>query len=369
MPLPLAFLTKQYTDTAGTGTVTLGVSDARFRTIATATGSVSTAVGYRVSLDGSGQWEIGVGVHNGASPGTLTRATVLANNLGTTSPVSFVTGRKDVQIVSFPGQRATFGFTTNTTAALADLGSILNFTGTASTTLTLPAAASVPLGAGYVVRNDAATGSLLTVDGNASELVGTATTQVVCPGETLEIWSTGTAWLHSTLPPRALLRVYSLGAGVATLDIALPAGSGAIYEIAMRKVNPSVNLLLSARTSTNGGVSFDTGASDYSRSYDFQDGATGSNRGSNVGSEIVICDSYTASNIFNLGFMFDAGTAAMFPRIYDGHALGQQSTSGLLARGAFSGGRAAVGPANAIRILTTSGNISGGTATVYLHRA
>jgi hypothetical protein len=366
MPIPTAWRAQQTTDTAGTGPLVLNAADTSRRSFTAVLGGASTAAIYLISQSGSSAWEIASGVFDGTAG--LTRGTCLASSAGGAA-VSWGAGRKDVILLSVPGQRARLGFSASATAALVDLGGLLDFTGSAAATLTLPAAASVAVGVGYLIRNSGTLGALLTVDGNASELVGTATTQFVCPGETLEIWSTGTGWLHSLLPPRALLRVYSLGAGVSSVDIALPAGSGAIYEIALRKVNPSANLQIVARTSTNGGVSFDAGASDYSMSYDFQDGASGANRASTVGSSVVLSDIYSSANIFGSSFMVDAGTAAMFPRIYDGQALGQQASSGLLARGSFGGGRAAVGPANALRVLTSAGNISGGTATVYLHRA
>jgi len=367
MPLPIAFLTKQNTDTSGTGTLTLGVSDARFRTIATATGGVSTAVGYRASLDGSGQWEIGVGVHNGASPGTLTRATVLANNLGTTSPVSFVTGRKDVQIVSFPGQRATFGFTTNTTAALADLGSILNFTGSSSATLALPAAATVPLGAGYLVRNAGSAGAVLTIDGNASELVGPATTLLLFSGESVELFATATGWTTSGLSGVALIAT-KVPTAAATLDFVLPSAS-MVYEFVFNSVVLSSAGQLLMRTSTDGGATFAAGAGNYGRSYVIATGASTVTGANDTGTEMILSTSGPSNNVIHGRGDFSPGDGAYGARMTRCITYSIDSGGSLSNSGTFNGNRVATGSVNAIRFLPSSGNFAAtGFVSLYARR-
>ena len=367
MPLPLAFLTKQYTDTAGTGTVTLGASDARFRTIATATGSVSTAVGYRVSLDGSNEWEIGVGVQNGSATGTLTRPTILANHLGTTAAVSFSAGRKDVQLVSFPGQRQTLGFTGATTAALIDLGSLLNFTGSSSATLTLPAAATVPLGAGYLVRNAGSAGAVLTIDGNASEVVGAATTLLLFSGESVELFATATGWNHTGLPAVGLVKTTAVTA-VAAIDFVLPS-SGMLYDFALSSVTLTSAGQLVFRTSTDGGSNFDAGGSDYGRSYTYTSGASTTTSGNNSGSSILLSTSGPAGNVIDGRGAFAPGNGAYGARVTGCATYSLDSGGSLLNRGSFDGNRVATGAVNAIRFLPSSGSFTaGGFISLYARR-
>ena len=366
MPLPLAFLTKQYTDTAGTGTLTRGTSSAEFRPIATATGSVSTAVGYRASLEGSAQWEIGVGVHNGANPGTLTRPTILANHLGTTAAVSFSAGRKDVQLVSFPGQRQTLGFTTTATAALVDLGSILDFTGSAATTLTLPAAATVPVGVGYMIRNSGSSGAWLTVDGNASELVGVATAQILLSGETMEIFSTGTGWSHTALPSQALVRTIA-GTAVGNIDFALPS-TVMLYRLEFALTLGSAAALL-LRTSVDGGATFASSAGNYDRAWSATAGASSANTGADAGTAMLLTITGAANTpVYGSADLFP-GDGAFGAQLYNVGSKWTDSGGALAGIGTLGGNRAVLGAVNAVRVLPSSGNfVAGGFVSLYARR-
>lgn len=367
MPLPLAFLTKQYTDTAGTGTLTLGTSSAEFRPIATATGSVSTAVGYRASLEGSAQWEIGVGVHNGANPGTLTRPTILGNHLGTTAAVSFSAGRKDVQLITFPGQRQTLGFTGGATAALVDLGSILNFTGSSSATLTLPAAATVPLGAGYLVRNAGSAGAVLTIDGNASELVGPATTLLLFSGESVELFATATGWTTSGLSGVALVS-RKVPTVAAALDFVLPSSS-LVYEVVFNSVVMSSAAQLCMRTSTDGGATFDSAAGNYGRSYTIATGASTTTSGNDTGVYMLLSTSGPSNNVIHGRGDFSPGDGAYGARMTRCITYSIDSGGSLSNSGTFNGNRVGTGAVNAIRFLPSSGNFAAtGFVSLYARR-
>lgn len=367
MPLPLSYRTKQTTNTAGTGTLTLATAPAAFRPIATATGSTQTTVGYVESLDGSNEWEIGIGVHNGANPGTLTRPTILANSLGTTSAISFSAGTKDVQIITFPGQRQVLGFSSTATADLADLGSILNFTGSAASTLNLPAAATVPLGAGYLVRNAGTAGAVLTIDGNSAELVGTAATILLFSGETVELFATGTGWMHTGLPSLALVASKTPTVSTA-VDFVLPSGS-LHFEVALDGVVLSSAGQLALRTSTDGGSNFDAGASDYGRSYIAVTSTSTVSGGNDAGSCMTLCAPGPVSNVIHGRCAIFRGDASVGARVTGCNPYSIDAGGSLPNTALFAGNRVATGAINAIRFLPTSGNFAAsGSITLYARR-
>jgi hypothetical protein len=81
------------------------------------------------------------------------------------------------------------------TVIAGDLGKIINFTGSASATITLTAAAT--LGAGFIctIWNTSTTfGAALTIDPNLTETIGAYTTYILRPGEGVEIVCDGTNW-------------------------------------------------------------------------------------------------------------------------------------------------------------------------------
>jgi microcystin-dependent protein len=188
MPIP-AFRAKQSTDTAGTGTLVLNAAATNARSFNAAFGASARRIMYCISW--STGFEIGYGDFDGGTPGSLTRATVLASsNAG--SLVTLPAGTKDVFAVFEPAAREVVAISGTATLALADLGNTVVFSGASAATLNLPAVATVPNGAGWLIRN--AGSAALTIDPNASETINGLSVLVLPPGMTAEALRNGAGW-------------------------------------------------------------------------------------------------------------------------------------------------------------------------------
>jgi microcystin-dependent protein len=188
MPIP-AFRAKQSTDTAGTGTLVLNAAATNARSFNAAFGASARRIMYCISW--STGFEIGYGDFDGGTPGSLTRATVLASsNAG--SLVTLPAGTKDVFAVFEPAAREVVAISGTATLALADLGNTVVFSGASAATLNLPAVATVPNGAGWLIRNAGSTA--LTIDPNASETINGLSVLVLPPGMTAEALRNGAGW-------------------------------------------------------------------------------------------------------------------------------------------------------------------------------
>jgi hypothetical protein len=136
-------------------------------------------------------FEIGLGDFDGGTPGNLTRATVLASsNAG--ALVALPGGTKDVFAVFDPAAREVVSISGTATLALADLGNTVVFSGASAATLNLPAVATVPNGAGWLVLNSGT--AALTIDPNGAEQVNGASTLVLQPGASAMLMRNGAAW-------------------------------------------------------------------------------------------------------------------------------------------------------------------------------
>lgn len=188
MPIP-AFRAKQSTDTAGTGTLVLNAAATNARSFNAAFGASARRIMYCISW--STGFEIGYGDFDGGTPGSLTRATVLASsNAG--SLVTLPAGTKDVFAVFEPAAREVVAISGTATLALADLGNTVVFSGASAATINLPAVATVPNGAGWLIRN--AGSAALTIDPNASETINGLSVLVLPPGMTAEALRNGAGW-------------------------------------------------------------------------------------------------------------------------------------------------------------------------------
>ncbi len=188
MPIP-AFRAKQSTDTSGTGTLVLNAAATNARSFNAAFGASARRIMYCISW--ATGFEIGYGDFDGGTPGSLTRATVLASsNAG--SLVTLPAGTKDVFAVFDPAAREVISISATATLALADLGNAVIFTGASAATLNLPAVATAPLGAGWVIRN--AGTAALTIDPNGAETINGAATLALQPGASAILMRSGSAW-------------------------------------------------------------------------------------------------------------------------------------------------------------------------------
>jgi microcystin-dependent protein len=181
MPI-IAYRAKQSTDTAGTGTLVLNGASSNARSFQGAFGAATRRIQYCISWQTG--FEIGLGDFDGGSPGSLTRATILASS-NSGGLVALPAGTKDVFSVVDPAAREVITIAATANLALADIGNTVVFSGAAAATLNLPAVAAVPLGAGWLVTN---LGSApLTIDPNASETINGQATIALQQGMTANI--------------------------------------------------------------------------------------------------------------------------------------------------------------------------------------
>jgi hypothetical protein len=226
MPLP-AYRAKQSTDTAGTGTIVLNAAASNARSFAAAFGASSRRVMYAISW--STGYEIGLGDFNGGTPGSLTRATVLLSS-NSNALVSLPAGTKDVFAVFEPAAREVVSFSATATLALADLGNAAIFTGASAATLNLPAIATAPLGAGWLILNNGT--AALTIDPNGAELVNGAATLVLQAGQSAQVLREASAWRAAVMMgPNVTGNLSVSGEVQSTLPIRMPAGTALLPGI------------------------------------------------------------------------------------------------------------------------------------------
>ena len=188
MPIP-ALRAAQTSNTTGTGTLVLNAAPVGRRSFLAAFGAGSTLFSY--VIQGTTFFEIGLGDFDGGSPGTLTRVTVLASS-NSNALVSLPAGTADVFAFLDPSSRTVLTGTGAITAALADLGNLVHWSGTAAAAFNFPAITTVPPGQGYLVTNLGT--AILTLDPNAAELINGAATLALLPGESADCYRSGAAW-------------------------------------------------------------------------------------------------------------------------------------------------------------------------------
>jgi hypothetical protein len=226
MPIP-AYRAKQSTNTIGTGTIVLAAAETNARNFSAAYGASSRRVLYMIAWQTG--YEMGLGDFDGGTPGNLTRATVLASsNAG--ALVTLPDGTKDVFAVFDPAAREVVAISGTATLALADLGNAVVFTGASAASLNLPAAATAPIGAGWLVMNSGT--AALTIDPNGAELVNGAATLVLQAGASVLLTRNGAAWSAAVMIGPNVTGDLSVG-GVLSASgaIRMQAGSAALPAI------------------------------------------------------------------------------------------------------------------------------------------
>ena len=197
MPIP-AWRAAQTTNTTGTGTLVLNAAPTGRRSFQAAFGAGSIRIGY--VIQGTTFWEVGYGDFDGASPGILTRVTVLASS-NSNALVSLPAGTADVFAFLDPASRVQVTGTGTLTLALADLGNMVAWSGSGAASLNFPAIATVPPGNGFLVANGGT--AALTLDPNAAEQINGAATLVLLPGESADCYRSGSAWVAVVSTPFA----------------------------------------------------------------------------------------------------------------------------------------------------------------------
>jgi hypothetical protein len=142
MALVLADRVQEYSTTTGTGTLTLSGAYAGFQTFAAGIGNGNTCY-YTITSD-TNQWEVGIGT---VGVGTLARTTLISSSTGST--IDFQ-GTLTV-FVTLPAEEAVYG---DGTTLVAPAGALLPITngGTGASTA---AAARTALGLGTIATQDA----------------------------------------------------------------------------------------------------------------------------------------------------------------------------------------------------------------------
>jgi microcystin-dependent protein len=207
MPI-IAYRAKQSTDTAGTGTLVLSAAASNARSFQAAFGAAARRIQYCIQW--STGFEIGYGDFDGGSPGSLTRATILASS-NSGGLVALPAGTKDVFSVVDPAAREVIAIAGTANLALADLGNTVVFSGGAAATLNLPAVAAVASGAGWLVLNLGS--AALTIDPNASETINGQASIALMPGMTAHILRSGAGWVVGIFGHGRLIGEYVQVAG------------------------------------------------------------------------------------------------------------------------------------------------------------
>jgi microcystin-dependent protein len=207
MPI-IAYRAKQSTDTAGTGTLVLNGASSNARSFQAAFGAATRRIQYCISWQTG--FEIGLGDFDGGSPGSLTRATILASS-NSGGLVALPAGTKDVFSVVDPAAREVIAIAGTANLALADLGNTVVFSGAAAATLNLPAVAAVASGAGWLVLNVGS--AALTLDPNASENINGQASIALMPGMTAHILRSGAGWVAGIFGHGRLIGEYVQVAG------------------------------------------------------------------------------------------------------------------------------------------------------------
>jgi len=94
---------KETSTTSGTGTLNLAGATPDFISFVSGVGNTNTTY-YCITNTGSDQFEVGIGTVTDAATDTLSRDTVISNNLGTTAKIDFAIGEKDV-FCTIPAKR------------------------------------------------------------------------------------------------------------------------------------------------------------------------------------------------------------------------------------------------------------------------
>jgi hypothetical protein len=93
--LSLTIELKRQAPPTGTGTLNLAGASQDFISFVSGVGNGNTTY-YCITNTGTDEFEVGIGTVTDATPDTLSRDTVISNNLGTTNEIDFGAGEKDV---------------------------------------------------------------------------------------------------------------------------------------------------------------------------------------------------------------------------------------------------------------------------------
>lgn len=366
---------KQTTNTTGTGSLTLNAAATEYRSFNTAFGGGSQVVRYIIKA-GTSAWEEGYGTFNGGSPGTLTRTTVVASSNGG-SLISLPAGVADVYFDFLIGDRTVRVVSANTTLDLSDIGNLIRCTQTGDITLTLPPVATVPVGMGFLIKNDGTNWSLVLIDPNAAEALEAVSVPFPLFGnECIEIFSTGSGWRTGPRPTGERMVARAAASGSSSIDFILPPAYPSValsaYRVAFRNVRPGTDgAVLWMRTDADGGASYDAGASDYVWSRAFVSGAAaGTFEAPAAGAQIPLTTDLDVTDTSNTAMgsvsISPGNAGARRPHVmFDSSGGGNGGSFAGLQRLVGGAMRATAQDINAVRFLMSTGNISQGEFVLF----
>ena len=248
--------------------------------------------------------------------------------------------------------------TSNTILAAGDKAKIIDVT-SGSFTQTITAAAT--LGNGwYVYYKNSGTGTV-TLDPNSSETIDGAATKIVYPGEELLLQCDGSNFHTFTSDKRygTFLLSTQAASNSATIEFTGLSSTYDEYELHLINAVPAsdgANLLL--RTSTNGGSSYDAGASDYTSA------TTG---GASAASSAITIAGTVGSDANENGVsgvvrIFSPSTATFCQTTWN---AGYVNSAGGATSSPGFGFRASAADVDAVQFLFSAGNIESGTFKLY----
>lgn len=183
----------------------------------------------------------------------------------------------------------------------------------------------------------------------------------------------GMAWVNSAEGVRVLLATRTASAS-ATLEFT--EFDNAIYrryEFEVENLRPSTDdVALLFRTSTNGGSSYDNGASDYQWTLNGMNGASGASSGSTGAGSIVLTSNTAGGRVGNAAGEYGVtGLVRLFNSGATGSATDVQSvlnymnTATAYSSYAGAGVRAAAADVDAVRFLFNGSNAASGTIRMF----
>jgi|GEM_PF-1594291 len=221
---------KEITSTTGTGTLSLGGTEAGFQTFIAGIGTGNNCY-YFITDDPD--WEVGVGTVTSGTPDTLSRDLVLAStNAG--AKVNLKSGNKDI-VCTLPAEAVgnlvqdIVSVSSATTVSNQANGTYFRADATsAAFTITLPAGSQIVDGFSLVIEKTDSSANAVTVDGNGSENIDGATNRTLAAKDDLEIYVWGGTEWHVLLPALGTAAAKDTGTGNGDVVALEDVGGGTI---------------------------------------------------------------------------------------------------------------------------------------------
>jgi len=250
------------------------------------------------------------------------------------------------------------------TAILTDRGNLLDLSGTF--TLSFSAAATLTSG-WYVYLSNTGTG-VITLDPDGAETIDGSATKRLYAGQSCLVQCNGTALYTFGRKNTAVMLQQQTASNSASLNFTnfVDDEFDDYFVIIERLIPATDGSLLRMRTSTNGGSSYDSGASDYHYS---RGGTTAAGSGTNANTASLAID--MTSNVGNAANETGVSGRIDFCKPSDAVYFGMNFAVRWIDTGTIPldmtgcGYRMAAADVDAFQLLFSSGNITSGSAKLY----